>query len=75
MNFDDMTTRIIDKLDILDDKIDKLCQWKTQMETEWKTHTAQLQSKSENKEKKFYIIIAIMGVFFTLVEVMPAILP
>lgn len=68
-NFDDLTNRIINKLDILDQKIDDLCTWKVKMETEWKNHIAIIEKKSVNKEKRFYMIIALMGVAFTIQEI------
>lgn len=69
MNFDDMTNRIIDKIDKMDEKIDKLCQWKTKMEVQWNTHMEELDRKSQQKEKRFYYIIALMGVGFTVQEI------
>jgi len=72
--FDDLTKRIIDKLDTLDDKIDKLCVWKTEMETEWKNHMNTIEQKAVGKEKRFYYIIALMGVGFTLQEIIRSVL-
>jgi len=70
----DIEERIIDKLDTLDEKIDKLCLWKTQMEAEWKNHTEELEKKSVGKEKRFYYIIALMGVGFTIQEIIRSLL-
>ena len=67
--FDDLTKRIIDKLDILDEKIDKLCLWKERMEVEWENHQEDIESKQQNKDKRFYVIIAAMGISFTIIEV------
>jgi len=73
-NFDDMTARIIDKLDVMDDKIDKLCIWKTEMQTEWKNHKEEQDRRINNKDKRFYVIIAVMGVGFATVELIQSIL-
>ena len=67
--WDDLTKRIIDKLDILDEKIDKICLWKERMEVEWKAHQEEIDTKQTNKDKRFYIIIAAMGISFTIIEV------
>lgn len=74
IDFDDMTNRIIDKLDILDDKIDKICLWKETMSTEWKTHMKEQDRKNRGKEKRFYYLIGLMGVAFTIFEVMKELL-
>jgi len=74
VDFDDMTKRIIDKLDILDDKIDKLCVWKTEMEVEWKNHMKELDDRSKGKEKKFYYVIAAMGIIFTATQILQGVL-
>ncbi len=64
----DTEDRILEKIDKLCDKIDDLCTWKTRMETNWNNHMKDLESKAINKEKRFYIIIALMGVGFTIQE-------
>ena len=68
-NLDDMTKLILDKLKILDEKIDKLCIWKTEMEVQWENHMKEIESKQQNKDRKFYVIIAAMGISFTIIEV------
>ena len=67
--WDDLTKRIIDKLDVLDEKIDKICIWKTEMQVQWENHIKEMETKQQNKDKKFYIIIAAMGISFTIIEV------
>ena len=64
-----MTNRIVDKLDILDDKIDKLCQWKERMETEWNAHTEKRKVIQENKNKNFYYVLGVIGVIVAIIEV------
>jgi len=64
----DIQERILDKLDILDEKVDKICLWKESMSTEWKNHMEEQDAKSKGKERKTYYLIALMGVGFTLFE-------
>lgn len=72
--WDDMTKRIIDKLDILDDKIDKLCLWKIEMEVEWKNHMKKIEDRTKGKERRFYYIIALMGIAFTVQEIIRSVI-
>jgi DNA mismatch repair ATPase MutS len=67
--FDDLTKRILDRLDTFEDKIEKLCERLMKVEYELKTHFKEQEDKRTNKDRKFYIIIAGMGILFTLVEV------
>ena len=67
--FDDLTKRILSRLDSLDDKIEKLCERVMKVEYELKSHLKMREKKHENNEKKFYIIIACMGIAFTLIEI------
>jgi len=73
-NFDDLTARIIDKLDILDEKIDKLCIWKTEMEVQWKNHMDELDKKTRGKEKRIYYVVALFSIGFTIQEIIRSIL-
>ena len=67
--FDDMTKRILDRLDSLDEKIEKLCERVMKVEYELKSHLKVIEKKQVNKEKKFYVVIACMGIAFTLIEI------
>ena len=67
--FDDLTKRILDRLDTFEEKIEKLCERLMKVEYELKTHFKEQEDKRTNKDRKFYIIIAGMGILFTLVEV------
>ena len=68
-NFDDLTNRVLDKLDVLDSKIDDLCNWKVKMQTEWQAHSNMSAEKEAKKEKKFYYIVAIMGIAIAMFEI------
>ena len=60
----DIDERIIDKLDILDEKIDKLCIWKTEMDSNWKHHLEDME-KAQNKKlrsRDFVIVIFGLGI-------------
>ena len=65
-------SRMFEKMDAMSEKIDNLCDRITKMEMSVQSHFKDIESgknrkkvQSEWKEKKFYIIIAVMGVLFT----------
>ncbi|MBC8430181.1 MAG: hypothetical protein H8D92_02155 [Pelagibacteraceae bacterium] len=68
--FDDMTKRILDKLDITDVKIDDLCGRMMKMEIELKSHFDDIEKKQAGKDRKFYIIIGAMATAFTSFELL-----
>ena len=68
--FDDMTKRILDKLDGFEEKIESLCERLMKVEYELNNHFKDIDRKQSNKDRKFYIIIAGMGIIFTMVEVL-----
>ena len=68
-------TRIFDKLDSFEDKIDSLCDRLTKLEMSVKDHFDDIEiaekkkiQKSSNSERKYYVIIAAMGILFGLYE-------
>ena len=67
--FDDLTKRILDRLDTFEEKIEKLCERLMNVEYELNTHFKEQEDKQSNKDRKFYIIIAGMGITFTAVEI------
>lgn len=73
-DFDDLTNRILDKMDEMEKKIDNLCNRMTKVEINLDNHFKELDQKKESNEKKFYYIIAIMGVSFTIYEVVKGLL-
>ena len=69
-------TRIFDKLDGFEEKIDKICDRLTKLEMSVKDHFDDIEEaenkkveKSANKERKYYIIIAAMGIIFAAYEI------
>ena len=72
--FDDLTKRILDRLDTFEEKIESLCERLMKVEYELNTHFKEIDAKQSNKDRKFYIIIAGMGIIFTMVEVLQNIL-
>ena len=73
-DFDDLTNRILDKMDEMEKKIDNLCNRMTKVEINLDNHFKELDQKKESNEKKFYYIIAIMGVSFTIYEIVKGLL-
>ena len=68
-DFDDLTKRILDRLDTFEEKIEALCERLMKVEYELNTHFKEIENKQSNKDRKFYVIIAGMGILFTVVEV------
>jgi hypothetical protein len=68
--FDDLTKRILDKLDGFEEKIENLCERLMKVEYELNTHFKEIENKQSNKDRKFYIIIAGMGITFTAFEIL-----
>lgn len=67
--FDDMTKRILDKLDTFDEKLDDLCVRMIKVEYDLRGHFLDIDRRNTNKEKKFYIVISTMAIVFTAFEV------
>ena len=70
-------TRIFDKLDSFEEKIDKICDRLTKLEMSVHDHFDDIEkeenkkiTKSANKERKYYVIIAAMGILFGLYELL-----
>ena len=68
-------TRIFNKLDSFEEKIDKICDRLTKLEMSVNDHFDDIEkeenkkvTKSANKERKYYVIIAAMGILFGLYE-------
>lgn len=74
-------TRIFDKLDSFEDKIDKICERLTKLEMSVHDHFDDIEQaenkkvqKSANKERKYYVIIAGMGILFAIYELIRSII-
>jgi hypothetical protein len=67
--FDDLTKRILDKLDATDEKIDDLCGRMMKIEIELKSHFDDIEAKQAGKDRKFYIVIGAMATAFTAFEI------
>tara|TARA_R110001599_G_scaffold7743_1_gene37345 strand:+ start:31 stop:285 length:255 start_codon:yes stop_codon:yes gene_type:complete len=70
-------TRIFNKLDSFEEKIDKLCDRLTKLEMSVHDHFDDIEKeenkkveKSANKERKYYVIIAAMGIIFAAYEIL-----
>ena len=72
--FDDLTKRILDRLDTFEEKIEKLCERLMKVEYDLNHHFKDIEDKQSNKDRKFYIVIAGMGILFTMVQVLQNIL-
>ena len=74
VDFDDLTKRILDNMDKIGDKVDNLCTRMTEVESKLDNHFDDINKKTKNKERKFYYIIALMGVGFTVQEIIRGLL-
>ncbi len=54
-------TRVFDKFDTIDKKVDDLCDRATRTETKLNTHLDHQEKRAAKKEKIFYIVIAAIG--------------
>ena len=70
-------TRIFDKLDSFEEKIDNICDRLTKLEMSVHDHFDDIEKeenkkveKSANKERKYYVIIAAMGIIFAAYEIL-----
>ncbi len=63
MNGEDkiLWTRVFDKFDTIDKKVDNLCERATRTETTLKTHLENQEKRAAKKEKIFYVVIAAIG--------------
>jgi len=73
-------TRIFDKLDSFEEKIDNICDRLTKLEMSVHDHFDDIEKeenkkveKSANKERKYYVIIAAMGIIFAAYEILKSI--
>jgi len=70
MSFDDMTKRILDKLDKIEDNVDDICGRLIKVEQQLKNHFKDIDRRQKGKDRKFYIVIAGMGTLFMVVEIL-----
>lgn len=70
----DIEERIFNKLDKIESAIAALCRRLTEVEVKYQGHIDDLKEKQTNKEKKFYVIIALMGITFTAYQVITSLL-
>ena len=68
MSFTDLEQRILDRMDKLEDKLDKTCNTVTKMNERVNNHLDNIEKKQRNKDRKFYAIIAIMGIGFAIIQ-------
>lgn len=65
----DFEERTVEKLDQLSEMIRDLCDRTTKTEIMLENHFKEQEQKRESSNRKFYIIMALMGVGFTLFEI------
>ena len=66
----DFEERTVEKLDQLSEMIRDLCDRTTKTEIMLENHFKEQEQKRESSNRKFYIIMALMGVGFTLFEIL-----
>lgn len=65
----DFEERTVEKLDQLSEMIRDLCDRTTKTEIMLENHFKEQEQKRESSNRKFYVIMALMGVGFTLFEI------
>jgi hypothetical protein len=65
----DFEERTVEKLDQLSEMIRDLCNRTTKTEIMLENHFKEQEQKRESSNRKFYVIMALMGVGFTLFEI------
>jgi len=65
----DFEERTVEKLDKLESLIRDLCNRTTKTEIMLENHFKEQEQKRESSNRKFYVIMALMGVGFTLFEI------
>ena len=68
MSMDDITKRLLDKIDKLQDQIQILCDRATRQELALTDHFSDLKRSEGNRERKFYYVIALMDIAFTVFQ-------
>jgi hypothetical protein len=66
----DFEERTVEKLDKLESLIRDLCDRTTKTEIMLENHFKEQEQKRESSNRKFYIIMALMGAGFTLFEIL-----
>ena len=66
----DFEERTVEKLDKLESLIRDLCNRTTKTEIMLDNHFKEQEQKRESSNRKFYVIMALMGVGFTLFEIL-----
>ena len=64
-----IVSRIFEKLDGIDAKIDDLCDRTTKHEIMLANHLEEGKTRMERKEKRFYMILGLVGGIVSIVEV------
>lgn len=72
---DDLTSRLLTHIDQLYSKLNDTCDRLIKVEMQLEAHFKDIDDRTANKEKKFYIIIAGMGIVFTLIEILQGDIP
>ena len=70
----DFEERILDKFDNMDKLLRDICDRTTRMEVQLEEHFKDMDKREKGKERKFYYLIALMGVGFTLFEIVKELL-
>ena len=70
----DFEQRVMDKFDNIEKILRNLCDRTTKVESSLENHYGNIDRKEKGKERKFYYIIALMGIGFTIQEIIRSLL-
>ena len=70
----DFEERVMDKFDNIEVILRNLCDRTTKVEASLENHYNNIDKKAKSKERRFYYIIALMGIGFTIQEIIRSLL-
>jgi len=70
----DFEERVMDKFDNIEELIRDLCARTTKVESSLENHYDNIEKAQKRKDKKYYYIIALMGIGFTIQEIVRSLL-
>lgn len=70
----DFEERMLDKFDNIDKLLRDICERTTRMEVQLEEHFKDIDKREKQKDKKFYYLIALMGLSFTLFQIIKELL-
>ena len=68
MSFTDLEQRILDKIDRLEEKLDKTCDTVTKLKQSYELHIENREKAENKRNKRNYLLIGGIGLILTILE-------